>query len=306
MSSSPNPRPETRDLSESDNPARPSAPKKFIESGTVLVAIIGSFHLPPADLHLRRRERDKLPHDNYRHRSRTNRGEGVIFILEKQLATENRPFRILLIDDHPIILQGLTQILNQESGLMVCGTALNADAALNAIEETRPDLAIVEIFLKATSGLDLIKIIREKHPEMPVLVLSMHDESYYAERVIRAGATGYIMKEEPTEKLLEAIYRVLEGKIYVSTKMSSKLLAQLIGQSFEKSSSAVERLSNRELEVFYLIGQGCTTRDIGTRLSLSVKTVESHRERIKEKLGLRRANELLLRAFNWVHRGDDR
>lgn len=225
---------------------------------------------------------------------------------ENRPDTENHPSRILLADDHPVFLEGLTQILNQQPGLMVCGTALNAEAALSAIDEIRPDLAILDIFLKGASGLNLIKIVRAQYPELAVLVLSAYDESLYAERALRAGAMGYVMKEEATETLLKAVHRVLEGEICLSTKMSTKLLSQLVGGTFQKASPVVERLSDRELEVFHLIGQGHATREIATRLSLSVKTVESHRERIKQKLGLQHANELLLHAFKWVHREDDR
>jgi DNA-binding NarL/FixJ family response regulator len=213
---------------------------------------------------------------------------------------ENCPARILLVDDHPVVLQGLTQIVNQEAGLMVCGQALKADGALQAIEQLKPDLAVVDISLRGTSGLDLVKTLKDRYPRLAVLVLSMHDESLYAERVIRAGARGYIMKEEASDKLLNAIRRVLEGGIYLSEKMSSKLLSQLVNRPRRKEGSSIDFLGDRELEVFRLIGQGNSTRQIAEKLHLSVKTVESHREHIKEKLKLGSATELMQHAFQWV------
>jgi DNA-binding NarL/FixJ family response regulator len=210
------------------------------------------------------------------------------------------------VDDHPVVLQGLVQILSQEPGLLVCGQALNADGALQAIAELNPDLAIIDISLHGTSGLDLIKTLKDRHPQLPVLVLSMHDESFYAERSLRAGAKGYIMKEEATDKLLIAMHRVLEGEIYLSETMSSKLLSQLVHRPRRREGSAIDLLGDRELEVFQLLGHGYTTREIAEKLHLSAKTVESHREHIKEKLKLKSAVQLIQYAFHWVQNQSSR
>ena len=212
--------------------------------------------------------------------------------------------RILLIDDHPILCEGMAQRINQEPDLTVCGQALTAEKALQAIEQLHPDLAIVDISLRGTGGLELIKAIKRRHPNLPVLVVSMHDESLYAERAIRAGAMGYVMKEKATDELLSSIHRVLEGEIYLSKKMSNKLLSQLVGHSISKTGSTVERLSDRELQVFRLMGKGSTTRQIASELSLSMKTVESYREHLKEKLQLKTAAELVRHAFDWVQDED--
>jgi DNA-binding NarL/FixJ family response regulator len=227
-------------------------------------------------------------------------GRRIAIETEKNSRVENAPLRILLVDDHPIVLQGLTQVVNHSPSLMVCGQALNAEEALQAVEQLKPDLVIVDISLRGTGGLDLIKTLGDRQPDLPVLVLSMHDESLYAERAIRAGARGYIMKEEATEKLLSAIHRVLEREIYLSEKMSRKLLSQLVSRRRSKEGSPIDVLSDRELEVFQLIGQGYSTRQIAERLRVSGKTVESHREHIKDKLKLRSATELMQHAFQWV------
>jgi DNA-binding NarL/FixJ family response regulator len=221
-----------------------------------------------------------------------------------QVKPEKHVARVLLVDDHPIVLQGLTQLINQEPDLTVCGQALTAEKALQAIEQLHPDLAIVDICLRGTGGLELIKAIKRRHPNLPVLVVSMHDESLYAERAIRAGAMGYVMKEKATDELLSSIHRVLEGEIYLSKKMSNKLLSQLVGHSISKTGSTVERLSDRELQVFRLMGKGSTTRQIASELSLSMKTVESYREHLKEKLQLKTAAELVRHAFDWVQDED--
>jgi DNA-binding NarL/FixJ family response regulator len=220
--------------------------------------------------------------------------------METQSKTEGRRARILLVDDHPIVLSGLSQLINYETDMSVCGQVTNAEAALKTIEDLKPDLVIVDIALKGTNGLDLIKQAKAQQPQLLMLVLSMHNEALYAERALRAGATGYIMKEELTEKLVPAIRRVLNGEIYLSEKMSTQLLSRLVKGPLEKSSAAVECLSDRELEVFQLIGQGYSARQIADQLHLSVKTIESHRERIKAKLKLGNATELVQHAFHWV------
>ncbi len=201
--------------------------------------------------------------------------------------------RIMLVDDHPVMRQGLVQLINQEPDLSICGQYEDAATAFAAIPTLNPDLAVIDLSLKGSSGLELVKSSRASFPKLRLLVLSMHDETLYAERVLRAGAAGYIMKEEATENVLAAIRQVLGGGVYLSEKMSAKLMHQWVGTSPRSGGSALERLSDRELEVFGLIGQGKGTREIAQHLRLSVKTVESHRAHIKEKLNLKDANELV-------------
>ena len=220
--------------------------------------------------------------------------------METQSELGNRRARILLVDDHPIVLRGLSLLINQESDIMVCGEAIDAESALKALGALQPDLVIVDISLKGINGLELIKNAKAQYAELPMLVLSMHNESLYAERALRAGATGYIMKEEVTEKLVLAIRRVLKGEIYLSEKMSTKLLSRLVKGPLEKNSATLERLTDRELQVFQLIGQGYSARQIADQLHRSVKTIESHRERIKEKLKLGNTTELVQHAFHWT------
>jgi DNA-binding NarL/FixJ family response regulator len=205
--------------------------------------------------------------------------------------------RIMLVDDHPVMREGLAQLINHEPDLTVCGQYEDAARAFAAIPAARPDLAIIDLSLKGSSGLELVKNSRASYPKLLILVLSMYDESLYAERVLRAGAAGYIMKQEASEKILGAIRQVLRGGIYLSEKMSSQLMHQLIGGKPPEAGSVLERLSDRELEVFGLIGQGKGTRQIAEHLHLSVKTIESHRAHIKEKLNLKDANELVHTAI---------
>ena len=211
--------------------------------------------------------------------------------------------RVFIVDDHPIVRQGLTQILNQESDLTVCGEAEDALDALEAIAALQPDLVLVDLSLKGGSGLDLIRTLKARHSTLPVLVVSMHDESLYVERVLRAGARGYIMKQEATDTMMHAIRRVLRGEIYVSDKMMTKLLGRLLFDTADTGVSALERLSNRELEVLRLIGEGYATRHIAAVLHVSIKTVESHRAHIKEKLQLKDTVELVRYAMQWVDHG---
>ncbi|MHC4175097.1 MAG: response regulator transcription factor [Planctomycetota bacterium] len=208
--------------------------------------------------------------------------------------------KILIVDDHPIVRQGLAELVNQENDLAVCGQAEDAHQARKAIKELRPDMAVVDISLRETSGIELIKDINVQYPDLPVLALSMHDESLYAERALRAGARGYIMKAEATEKVITAIRKILNGEIYVSDKIAAKMLRKLVGGKAEISTSPVQRLSDRELEVFHLIGKGYGTRQISERLHLSIKTIETYRAHIKEKLSLANAAELLRYAIQWV------
>jgi DNA-binding NarL/FixJ family response regulator len=207
--------------------------------------------------------------------------------------------RILVVDDHPIVRQGLALLLNREPDLVVCGEAEEASGAMHVLASARPDVLIVDISLNGPDGLDLLKNIRTTHPTLPVLILSMHDESVYAERALRAGANGYIMKQEATDTVLVALRRILAGEIYVSDHIANKLLKHYITGSGTLRNSSISDLSDRELEVFRLIGEGHGTRQIAEELHLSVKTVESYQAHIKEKLSLRSARELMQRAIQW-------
>jgi DNA-binding NarL/FixJ family response regulator len=208
--------------------------------------------------------------------------------------------RILVVDDHPIIRQGLALMVNREADLVVCGEAEDATGAMLVLASSRPDVLIVDISLNGPDGLDLLKSIRITHPSLPVLILSMHDESIYAERALRAGANGYIMKQEATEKVLVAVRRILNGGIYVSDRIANKMLKHYITGTGSLKSSSISDLSDRELEVFRLIGEGHGTRQIAEELHLSVKTVESYQAHIKDKLSLRSARELMQHAIQWT------
>ena len=207
--------------------------------------------------------------------------------------------RILVVDDHPIIRQGLALMLNREADLVVCGEAEDATGAMLVMASARPDVLIVDISLNGPDGLDLLKNIRTTHPALPVLILSMHDESIYAERALRAGANGYIMKQEATEKVLVAIRRILNGEIYVSERIANKMLKHYITGASSLKNSSISDLSDRELEVFRLIGEGHGTRQIAEELHLSIKTVESYQAHIKDKLSLHSARELMQHAIQW-------
>jgi DNA-binding NarL/FixJ family response regulator len=208
--------------------------------------------------------------------------------------------RVLIVDDHPMMRTGLAQLIDNEADLKVGAEADNAGEAINAVAKQKFDLALVDISLPDKNGLELIKDLRTLKPDLPILVVSMHDEMIYAERALRAGARGYIMKQEGGQKLLQAIRQVLAGKVFVSEKMSARILENFSGGRVEQSSSPVRRLSDREFEVFQLIGQGIGTRAIAGRLRLSVKTVEVHRANIKEKLNLGTATELVRYAVRWL------
>ncbi|MFB3074813.1 MAG: response regulator [Candidatus Methylomirabilales bacterium] len=213
---------------------------------------------------------------------------------------EGQKQRILIVDDHPIVREGLTTIINEQTDLVVCGEAEDAQTALEAVGTLRPDLMIVDISLKGINGIELVKLIQRRYEKMPILVLSMHDESLYVERVLRAGARGYIMKQEGTEKVVTAIHKILGGDIYVSEAMRKKLLRTFQESQPETSGPSVDRLSDRELEVFRLIGQGYGTRQIADTLHVSVKTVNTYRQHIKEKLKFETGSELLRHAIQWV------
>ena len=206
---------------------------------------------------------------------------------------------VFVVDDHPIVRQGLALLINREADLAVCGEAEEMHAALSAIQAAKPDILIVDISLNGPDGLELLKNIRITSPRLPVLVLSMHDESIYAERALRAGANGYIMKQEATEKVLVALRRILSGEIYVSDRIANNMLRHYVRGANVSEHSSVSDLSDRELEVFRLIGEGQGTRQIADALHLSVKTVESYQAHIKEKLSLRSARELVQHAVQW-------
>jgi len=204
---------------------------------------------------------------------------------------------VFVVDDHPLLRQGLALMIDREPDLMVCGEAEEAQAALKEIAARKPDILIVDISLKGPDGIDLLKNLRALYPDLPVLILSMHDESIYAERALRARANGYIMKQEATEKVLVAIRRILAGDIYLSEKMANKLLHQYVSGSARNEQSRLSALSDRELEVFRQIGEGRSTREIAENLHLSIKTVETYQAHIKEKLSLRTGRELVQHAI---------
>lgn len=208
--------------------------------------------------------------------------------------------RILLVDSHPMLRAGLAQLIAHEPDLVVGGEADTAAQALNLIAARRPDLVLAALSLPGKNGLELIKDIRVFHPQLPVLVFSMHEETLYAERVLRAGGRGYIMKKEGGRKLLQAIRQVLGGQIYVSDQMSAKILEIFSGRRSEAVNSPVELLSDREFEVFQWVGRGEGTREIAERLCISVKTVEVHRANIKRKLKLKSPTDLVRSAVRWL------
>lgn len=208
--------------------------------------------------------------------------------------------RVLIVDDHPIVRTGLVQMIREQSSYRVVGEAADAHQAMETLDREEVDIAIVDISLGGISGLELIKMMRSQHPEVPILVLSMHDETLYAERVLRAGARGYIEKSEATERLLGALEKVLRGQIYLSESMTSRLLDGFLASRGGDSGTPLDSLSDRELEVYELVGRGLSTRQIAEKLNLSVKTVEAHREHIKGKLKLKNATELLRHATQWV------
>jgi DNA-binding NarL/FixJ family response regulator len=203
--------------------------------------------------------------------------------------------RVLVVDDHPLVRQGLEHLINQSPDLQACAGAAGYDEALAVLDDAAPDVAVVDLSLAGQSGLDLIRELCKRRPSMPVLVLSMLDETVYAERALRAGARGYIMKGEETDEVLDAIRRVTRGEEYLSPRLRAD-------PNVSNPASSLERLSDREFQVFELIGRGLATRGIAKNLGVSVKTVETHRYRIKEKLGLGAANEVVHFAIRWVEK----
>jgi DNA-binding NarL/FixJ family response regulator len=202
--------------------------------------------------------------------------------------------RVYLVEDHPIVRDGLAQLVNDQNDLVTCGAADDADTALRQFEQASPDVAVVDLLLGDADGLELVRTLKQRFPHVPTLVLSMHKESLYAERALRAGARGYVAKLAPTESVLVAIRRVLDGGIYVSDETASRLVSKLVGaEGYEPDAAAdVSRLSDREFEVFRMIGRGLGPSEIARQLGVSVKTVETHREHIKRKLRLANGREL--------------
>jgi DNA-binding NarL/FixJ family response regulator len=208
--------------------------------------------------------------------------------------------RVLIVDDHPILRKGLSLLINSEPDLTVVAEAENAQQAQEKIEAHQPDMLIVDISLPGIDGIELIKTVKLSHRDLPALVVSMHDESLFAERALRAGARGYIMKQEALDKVLVAIRRVLAGEIFVSEKIATSMLEKLVSSEDKAVSSPIGLLSNRELTVFQMIGQGYKTNQIAEKLHLSIKTIESYRAHIKEKLKLTDGTDLLKYAIQWV------
>jgi DNA-binding NarL/FixJ family response regulator len=212
--------------------------------------------------------------------------------------TQNRA-RVFLVDDHPIVRRGFQLLISLEPDLSVCGEADSGPAAFEKMVSLKPDVAVVDLALKSSSGLELIKQARPQLPDMKILVFTMRAESLYAERALRAGANGYITKEEGAEKAIEAIRLLIQGKPYFSPQLAGFMMARLSGKAMDRV--PFESLSDRELEIMEMIGNGLGSREIAEKLHISIKTIESHREHIKAKLGLKRASELVNYAFSWVH-----
>jgi DNA-binding NarL/FixJ family response regulator len=208
--------------------------------------------------------------------------------------------RILVVDDHPVFRHGLQELIDGQPDLTVCGEAGAAPQALDVMRATKPDLAIIDISLQGTNGIELIKLMKAEQPRLPILVLSMHDEALYAVRALKAGALGYVMKAEPAENVVSGIRRVLEHRIFVSPRLSEHLIFRAVESLETGAGSPVDQLSDRELEVLDLLGKGHNTRSIAQALNLSVKTIETHRAHIKEKLGCKDASEMVRFAIDWV------
>ncbi|EKD35410.1 MAG: Response regulator receiver protein [uncultured bacterium] len=212
--------------------------------------------------------------------------------------------RIVIIEDHPVFRTGLKELIETEKDLQVCGEADSTAKGLAVIARQKPDLVIVDITLKGRNGIELIKELHRDSPGLPILVLSMHDESLYAERAFRAGAGGYIMKEETSESIITAIRTVHSGQKYASKQFLSGVLNKFLSHSPDDTRSPIDRLTHRELDVFRLLGQGMTTRDIAQHLDLSTKTIGTYRERIKVKLDLQNAPDLIHSAVRWLEKGE--
>lgn len=218
----------------------------------------------------------------------------------KQSVTKDNKKHILIVDDHPLVRKGIRSLLEQEQDFAVAGEAGSRGEVLDFLRKSAADLILLDISLQGSDGIEVTKAIRAEFETIPILIVSMHDEGLYAERALRAGANGYIMKQEVAESVIKAIRQVLSGKIFVSDNMRQKVLRDLTQPKSDVKSSPIERLSDRELEVFRLIGEGRGTREIAESLHLSIKTIETYRAHIKEKLTIRSAAELARAAVNWV------
>jgi len=215
-----------------------------------------------------------------------------------------RKSRILIVDDHVIVRQGIAQLLNREADLDVCSEAGDAQSALEAAEHANVDLAIIDISLPGMSGIELVRLLHTRIPGLPVLIMSMHDEALYSDRAFRAGAKGYVMKQEASEKLLVAIRKILNGGVYVSDRMQTVMVQRFLAAGRDERVSFIDNLTDREFEILGMIGQGLGVSEIAKRLGRSVKTVEAHRANLREKLGLRRAAELARFAAQWAERAE--
>jgi DNA-binding NarL/FixJ family response regulator len=218
---------------------------------------------------------------------------------QTNLQQGSRKHRVMLVDDHPLVRRGLAEVIAREPDLEACGEAADVAEAMVAVEQVKPNIVVVDLTLKTGHGIDLIEKLRARDPEIKILVSSMHDETLFAERVLRAGARGYISKQEPPEALVRAIRQVLRGELYLSPRMTSRLLNRVVSGS-SSDEDPVQGFSNREIEVYEMIGQGLTIQQIAARLHLSPKTIETHREKIKQKLNLTNSAELNRRAVQWV------
>jgi DNA-binding NarL/FixJ family response regulator len=220
----------------------------------------------------------------------------------RSLKLKHRKFKVFIVEDHPLLREGLVRLINLQPDLVVCGEATTTHGALKAIPILKPDVVVLDITLDGSNGMDLIKDMKLRSLKALILVLSMHDEALYAERALRAGAKGYIMKQEASKEVLHAIHRILEGEIYLSKKMAAKMLHKMADGNSEEKTLPEGALSDRELQVFQLIGQGRGTRQIAEELHISAKTVESYRAHIKVKMNLSNAHELTQHAVHWVER----
>ncbi len=219
---------------------------------------------------------------------------------KEQAKNGEKKTQVLIVDDHPVVRDGLVTIINHEQDFNVCGQADDAPEALKAIAELKPDVAVVDISLKSSDGIELTKSIKARYPKLFVIVLSLHDESIYAERALRAGAHAYLMKEAVSENIVKAIRVVLNSEIYVSDKISRKLLHRIAGDKAGTAKTPIDTLSDRELEIFRLIGEGYKASQMAKRLHLSIKTIETYRARVKQKLDLADSSELLRYAIKWA------
>lgn len=215
-------------------------------------------------------------------------------------AAASRPRRVLLVDDHPIVRKGLRRLIEHQAGLEVCAEAEGVRGARDAIREHQPDVVVVDLSLKDGDGIELVKEVHAHHPGLPLLVLSMHDESVYAERLLAAGASGYIMKQAASELFIQALEEVLAGRTYISDAVSARLLHKAAAGGIRNGSTATDALSNRELQILEMIGRGLSSRQVAQSLNLSIKTIEAHRQRIKRKLNLTTGAQLVNFAVTWV------